>query len=136
MTLEIRDIHKDYDQKPLLRGVSFTVGLGRTCCLLGPSGSGKSTLLRIIAGLETPESGEILWDGQDLAEVPVHQRQFGLMFQEYALFPHLTVEQNAAFGLRMQNLPSGGSKNPYPRRPGAGENAGLRQPKSDRPFRR
>ena len=106
MTLEIRDIHKDYDQKPLLRGVSFTVGLGRTCCLLGPSGSGKSTLLRIIAGLETPESGEILWDGQDLAEVPVHQRQFGLMFQEYALFPHLTVEQNAAFGLRMQNLPA------------------------------
>lgn len=106
MTLEIRDIHKEYDQKPLLRGVSFTVGLGRTCCLLGPSGSGKSTLLRIIAGLETPESGDILWDGKDLAEVPVHQRHFGLMFQEYALFPHLTVEQNAAFGLRMQNLPA------------------------------
>jgi ABC-type Fe3+/spermidine/putrescine transport system ATPase subunit len=106
VTLEIRDIHKDYDQKPLLRGVSFTVGFGSTFCLLGPSGSGKSTLLRIIAGLETPESGEILWDGQDLAEVPVHQRHFGLMFQEYALFPHLTVEQNAAFGLRMQNLPT------------------------------
>jgi ABC-type Fe3+/spermidine/putrescine transport system ATPase subunit len=106
MTLEIRDIHKDYDQKPLLRGVSFTVEQGETTCLLGPSGSGKSTLLRIIAGLETPESGQILWDGQDLAEVSVHQRRFGLMFQEYALFPHLTVEQNVAFGLRMQNLPA------------------------------
>ncbi len=106
MTLEIRDIHKDYDQKPLLRGVSFTVGQGRTFCLLGPSGSGKSTLLRIIAGLETPESGQILWDGQDLADVPVHLRRFGLMFQDYALFPHRTVEQNVAFGLRMQNLPS------------------------------
>ncbi len=106
MTLEIRNIHKDYDQKPLLRGVSFTVGQGRTCCLLGPSGSGKSTLLRIIAGLEKPESGQILWDGQDLADVPVHLRRFGLMFQDYALFPHRTVEQNVAFGLRMQNLPS------------------------------
>ncbi len=64
--------------------------------------------------------------GKTLQSVPVHQRHFGLMFQEYALFPHLTVEQNAAFGLRMHNLPVGGGENPHPRRPGAGENAGLR----------
>lgn len=106
MTLELREIFKDYDQKPLLRGVSFTVGAGLTCCLLGPSGSGKSTLLRIIAGLEQPDSGQVLWEGQDLAGVAVHQRRFGLMFQDYALFPHLSVQQNVAFGLRMQNLPA------------------------------
>ena len=105
MTLEVRELCKDYDQKPLLRGVSFSVGAGETFCLLGPSGSGKSTLLRIIAGLETPKSGAVLCDGVDLREVPVHKRQFGLMFQDYALFPHRSVEENVAFGLHMQNLP-------------------------------
>ena len=105
MTLEVRNIFKDYDQKPLLRGVSFTVKEGETFCLLGPSGSGKSTLLKIIAGLEPPKSGQVLWDGNDLKDIPVHQRRFGLMFQDYALFPHRSVEQNVAFGLRMQNLP-------------------------------
>jgi thiamine transport system ATP-binding protein len=104
--LEVRDIYKDYDQKPLLRGVSLIVKDQETICLLGPSGSGKSTLLEIIAGLEIPKSGQIFWDGEDLKDVPVHQRRFGLMFQDYALFPHRTVEQNVAFGLRMQNLPN------------------------------
>lgn len=105
MGLSIRSIHKMYEGKPLLKGVSFDVAKGETVCLLGPSGSGKSTLLRIIAGLEEAESGQILWDGGDLAGVPVHQRHFGLMFQDYALFPHRRVAENVAFGLRMQNLP-------------------------------
>jgi ABC-type Fe3+/spermidine/putrescine transport system ATPase subunit len=82
------------------------VEAGETVCLLGASGSGKSTLLRIIAGLEKPERGQVLWDGQDLAGVPVHRRGFGLMFQDYALFPHRSVAENVAFGLRMQNQPS------------------------------
>jgi spermidine/putrescine transport system ATP-binding protein len=103
--LEVRDIYKDYDQKPLLRGVSFSVNERETVCLLGPSGSGKSTLLKIIAGLEKPKSGQVLWDGNDLADVPVHKRQFGLMFQDFALFPHRSVVENVAFGLQMQNLP-------------------------------
>ncbi len=103
--LTIEDIHKMYEGKPLLRGVSFSVGTGETVCLLGPSGSGKSTLLRIIAGLEQAESGRVLWDGADLSGTAVHRRQFGLMFQDYALFPHRTVAQNVAFGLRMQGLP-------------------------------
>lgn len=102
--LELIDIHKSYQGQPLLRGVSGTVSAGETVCLLGPSGSGKSTLLRIIAGLETPERGQVCWDGEDLAGVPVHQRGFGLMFQDYALFPHLSVAENVAFGLKMQNL--------------------------------
>jgi len=105
--LELIDIHKTYEKQPLLSGISFTVEAGETVCLLGASGSGKSTLLRIIAGLEQPQSGQVLWDGTELASVPAHQRNFGLMFQDYALFPHLTVAENVAFGLKMQNLPQG-----------------------------
>ncbi|NPV86678.1 MAG: ABC transporter ATP-binding protein [Anaerolineae bacterium] len=103
--LEVRNIHKTYEGRPLLCGVSFSVDVGETVCLLGASGSGKSTLLSIIAGLETAEDGKVLWDGQDLTNVSAHQRNFGLMFQEYALFPHRNVEENVAFGLRMQGLP-------------------------------
>ncbi len=105
--LEVENIHKSYDGQPLLTGISFTVSAGETVCLLGASGSGKSTLLRVIAGLEVPEGGRVLWDGADLASVPAHERNFGLFFQEYALFPHLNVEENVAFGLRMQRLSEG-----------------------------
>ena len=103
--LEVANIWKSYEDKPLLRGISFTVAAGETVCLLGASGSGKSTLLRIIAGLESPEQGSVCWDGQDLVSVPAHRRGFGLVFQDYALFPHLTVAENVAFGLKMLNLP-------------------------------
>lgn len=103
--LEVREVHKTYERQPLLQGVSFSVSAGETVCLLGASGSGKSTLLRIIAGLEQPERGQVLWDGEDLAAIPVHRRRFGLMFQDYALFPHRSVSENVAFGLRMQGLP-------------------------------
>ncbi len=77
----------------------------RRFCLLGPSGSGKSTLLRLIAGLEEPESGSILWDGQDLAQLPVHRPAVWFNVPDYALFPHRNVAENVAFGLRMQGLP-------------------------------
>ena len=104
-TLEVQDIRKDYEGRPLLRGVSFTVSKGETVCLLGASGSGKSTLLRIIAGLEKADSGQVVWEGMNLQAVPVHRRSFGLMFQDYALFPHRNVAENVSFGLRMQGLP-------------------------------
>lgn len=103
--LEVIDLHKTYESQLLLKGVSFSLAEGETICLLGPSGSGKSTILRIIAGLEQPETGQIRWDGQNLANVSTHQRNFGLMFQDYALFPHLNVFENVAFGLRMQKKP-------------------------------
>jgi len=103
--LEIKNIEKTYEGKPLLKKVSFTVEQDETLCLLGPSGSGKSTLLRIIAGLEKSEGGQVVWKGKDLADIPAHKRHFGLMFQDYALFPHKNVTENIAFGLRMQNLP-------------------------------
>ncbi len=105
MRLDVIDIVKSYDNAPLLRGVTFTVEAGETICLLGRSGSGKSTLLRIIAGLEDAEGGAVQWDGTDISSMPVHQRGFGLMFQDFALFPHMTVDQNVGFGLRMQNQP-------------------------------
>lgn len=104
--LEVKDIYKDFEGKPLLKGVSMQVGQAETVCLLGASGSGKSTLLRIIAGLEIQESGQVLWNGEDISQVPVHKRHFGLMFQDYALFPHRSVAENVGFGLRMQDVPA------------------------------
>ncbi len=100
--LEIRKITKYYQNQKLLDGISFNVENHETVCLLGPSGGGKSTLLRIISGLEIAESGQILWQGKDISGQPTYARNFGLMFQDYALFPHMTVFENVAFGLRMQ----------------------------------
>jgi ABC-type Fe3+/spermidine/putrescine transport system ATPase subunit len=103
--LDVQHIFKTYEGKPLLNDISFTVAEGETVCLLGASGSGKSTLLRIIAGLEEAEAGSISFDGRDLAATPAHLRDFGLVFQDYALFPHLNARDNVAFGLKMRRLP-------------------------------
>ncbi|RLC72054.1 MAG: iron ABC transporter ATP-binding protein [Chloroflexi bacterium] len=102
--LKLDNVCKSYPDGWTLGDVSFTVEQGEIVCLLGPSGCGKTTLLRIIAGLETLESGRVLVDGRDVSRVPPHRRGFGLMFQEYALFPHKDVFGNVAFGLRMQGL--------------------------------
>ena len=108
--LELRNIAVDLGGKPVLNGVSLRLVRGEIVAILGPSGSGKSTLLRAIAGLVPLEKGEILWDGVDIATVDVHQRGFGLMFQGYALFPHLDVAGNVGFGLakedRGQSVPA------------------------------
>ncbi|MEA3326292.1 MAG: ABC transporter ATP-binding protein [Chloroflexota bacterium] len=103
--LTVENIEKSYEGQPLLKKVSFSINQDETVCLLGSSGSGKSTLLRIIAGLEEPEAGKVFWNGEDLSTIPAHMRRFGLMFQDYALFPHRNVAENIAFGLRMQNVP-------------------------------
>jgi len=102
--LELKHISKAYEGRPLLTNISFRVNAGETVCLLGASGSGKSTLLRMIAGLETPDDGLILFDGMDLVRTPPHRRDFGLVFQDYELFPHLNVFDNVAFGLRMRKI--------------------------------
>lgn len=104
--LQVSHLSKAFDGKPTLADVSFEVEVGEIVCLLGPSGCGKTTLLRIIAGLETVDSGTVRLEERDLLHVPVHQRNFGLMFQDFALFPHKSVWDNVIFGLRMQNLPS------------------------------
>lgn len=103
--LEIKNIYKTYENQPLLKGISFSLAAGETICLLGASGSGKSTILRIIAGLEQADSGDVRWDGQSIVGTATHQRNFGLMFQDYALFPHLNVFDNVAFGLQMKQWP-------------------------------
>jgi len=105
--LEVHHIFKTYEGKPLLNDISLKVDTGETICLLGASGSGKSTLLRIIAGLEESESGYISFNEQDLTATPAHLRDFGLVFQDYALFPHLNVHANVAFGLKMRRLAQG-----------------------------
>jgi spermidine/putrescine transport system ATP-binding protein len=103
--LELCDIYKTYEDQPLLCGISFELKASETVCLLGASGSGKSTLLKLIAGLEMPDSGEVIWEGHELASTPAHLRDFGLVFQDYALFPHLDVFKNVAFGLKMKSWP-------------------------------
>lgn len=102
--LKVVAISKSFAGTPVLCDVSFVVAEGEVVCLLGPSGCGKTTLLRIIAGLERPDSGSVAFDGRPLDQVPAHRRGFGLMFQDYALFPHQDVAANVAFGLRMQGL--------------------------------
>lgn len=103
--LSVRNIHKSYQQdKPALAGVSFDQEIGEVVAVLGPSGCGKSTLLSIIAGLVEPDRGSVHWNSEDLREIPPHRRGFGLMFQDYALFPHMRVRDNVAFGLRMQGM--------------------------------
>jgi len=103
--LGVKSIDVVLGGKPVLQDVTLTVGTGESVAVLGPSGSGKSTLLRAVAGLVPVESGSITWDGQDMTAVPTHLRGFGLMFQGYALFPHLDVFGNVGFGLRMATLP-------------------------------
>ncbi|CAN5255778.1 hypothetical protein BH18ACT5_BH18ACT5_16810 [soil metagenome] len=102
--LEASEVTVRYGEKVALNGATLFVAGDETVALLGPSGCGKSTLLRAVAGLEPLAGGRISFGGQDLATVPTHLRRFGLMFQGYALFPHLTVRENVAFGLRMQGL--------------------------------
>jgi ABC-type Fe3+/spermidine/putrescine transport system ATPase subunit len=103
--LDVISVSKSFGGGTVLRDVSFQVDEGEIVCLLGPSGCGKTTLLRIVAGLERADSGQVRYSGRSLDLVPVHRRGFGLMFQDYALFPHKDVAANVAFGLRMQVLP-------------------------------
>ena len=113
--LELRGISKSWspargDSRSLLRGVSLQVGAAETVAVLGPSGSGKSTLLKIIAGLEAPDAGQVFLDGKDIADLPPHRRQCGLLFQDFALFPHLSVQDNVAFGLVEQGQRRGAAR--------------------------
>ncbi|MEO5696534.1 MAG: ABC transporter ATP-binding protein [Burkholderiaceae bacterium] len=103
--LQIRDIVKDFGGHKAVDRVSIDIARGEIFALLGSSGCGKTTLLRMLAGFETPTSGSIALDGRDLAGLPPYQRPLNMMFQSYALFPHLTVRDNIAFGLRRESLP-------------------------------
>jgi putative spermidine/putrescine transport system ATP-binding protein len=105
--LELSDVTKRYGSVTVLDRLSAAVGQGEFVSLLGPSGCGKTTLLRLIAGLLHPDGGTIAVGGRDLTRIPAHKRNIGVVFQSYALFPHLDVAQNVAFGLEAQGVPSG-----------------------------
>ncbi len=100
MSIDVIDVHKEYSGTKVLNGISLSVKTGQLVALLGPSGCGKTTLLRIIAGLEQPDSGTVLRDGIDLSTQRPGERKIGFVFQHYALFRHLSVFENIAFGLR------------------------------------
>src|ERR1700758_1806014 len=101
-SLELTDLAKHYDDATALNGISLTIPAGEFVTLLGPSGSGKTTTLNMIAGFVSPDSGEIKMDGQPIAGLRPHRRNIGMVFQNYALFPHMTVEQNVAFPLKQR----------------------------------
>ena len=104
--IEINNISKSFGDKRILNDVSISVKRGEFLTLLGPSGCGKTTLLRILAGFGTADSGEILINGKDITDMPPHERPVNTVFQRYALFPHLDVYENIAFGLKLQKVPT------------------------------
>jgi ABC-type Fe3+/spermidine/putrescine transport system ATPase subunit len=127
--LELRNLSKQWDHRPLLANVSLSVASGETVALLGASGSGKSTLLKVVAGLEPPESGSVWFDGADITDLPPERRGFALMFQDFALFPHLNVQDNVAFGLVEQGVPKAEARErarEMLQRFGLGDHAGSR----------
>ena len=102
--LELRGVAKRFGSAVVARDLSLAVGAGEFFTFLGPSGSGKSTVLRIVAGLERPDAGMVMIDGRDVSAVPPWHRNLGMMFQHYALFPHMTVAENVAYGLKVRRM--------------------------------
>jgi spermidine/putrescine transport system ATP-binding protein len=102
--LQLITVAKRYDQTTVLRDIDLAVEDGEFLTILGPSGSGKTTILRLIGGFTQPTGGRILFDGVDIAGVPIHRRPFNTVFQDYALFPHMTVGQNVGYGLMVRGL--------------------------------
>ena len=104
MSILIENISKRFENFHALNQINLEIKNGSLVALLGPSGSGKSTLLRILAGLENPDTGRIWLNGQDTTQLPLQKREIGFVFQNYALFPHMTVAENIAFGLEIRNI--------------------------------
>ena len=104
--IELRNVTKSYGSKTILKDLNLTINDGEFLTILGPSGCGKTTALRLIAGFEELTGGSIILDGQDVSNVPAEQRPVNTVFQSYALFPHMTLFENVAFGLRMQKVPN------------------------------
>lgn len=102
MSIEVRNVNKQFGAFRALNDINLDIHSGELVALLGPSGCGKTTLLRIIAGLETPDSGSIVFHGEDVSTRDVRDRNVGFVFQHYALFRHMTIFDNVAFGLRMK----------------------------------
>ena len=95
--IDLKHIHKQYDGEPVLKDINLYIRDKEFVTLLGPSGCGKTTTLRIIGGFETPDEGQVLFDGNEINDLPPNKRHINTVFQKYALFPHLTVYENIAF---------------------------------------
>ena len=106
VAVELVEVSRRFGSFAALNEVSLVIRRGEFISLLGPSGCGKTTLLRLIAGLDLPDAGRVMIGGRDAAELPAHRRPVNTVFQSYALFPHLSVRDNVAFGLRMKKLSS------------------------------
>ncbi|MDG6894439.1 spermidine/putrescine ABC transporter ATP-binding protein PotA [Volucribacter amazonae] len=104
--IELRSIKKTYGNKTVVNNIDLTINHGEFLTILGPSGCGKTTILRLIAGFEELDGGQIILDGEDVTDIPAEQRHVNTVFQSYALFPHMTIFDNVAFGLRMQKVPN------------------------------
>src|SRR3954462_7213260 len=103
--VELRAVTKRFTDALAVDRVDLTIASGEFLTLLGPSGCGKTTILRMISGFETPDSGTVVLEGRDVTDVPPYRRDVNQVFQSYALFPHLSVERNVEFGLKMKRVP-------------------------------
>ncbi|MCC7206062.1 MAG: ABC transporter ATP-binding protein, partial [Anaerolineae bacterium] len=104
-SLEIRNLYKSFGRNTVLNDINLTVPEGEFFVVLGPSGGGKSTLLRILCGIELPDSGEIILNGRNITQLPPRERNIGMVFQDYGLYPHMDVRENIAYGLEARNMP-------------------------------
>lgn len=104
VTVEVNHLNKNFGKLQVLKDINLKINDGELFVVIGPSGSGKSTLLRIIAGLESPDSGNVLFDGVDVTSIPPNRRGIGMVFQDYAIWPHMTVEQNIKFVIKNKKM--------------------------------
>ena len=105
--IEIQGVSKVYGDNTVLDNLSLNIRKNEFLTLLGPSGCGKTTTLKIIAGFETADSGKVIFNGSDISNIPPYKRQLNTVFQKYALFPHMNIYENIAFGLKIKKLPKG-----------------------------
>ena len=105
--IQIKNLTKEYDNNPVVNNISFSIKRGEFGTVLGPSGCGKTTTLRMIAGFEKPTRGEVYINGKNITNIPPHERPVNTVFQKYALFPHLNVFNNIAFGLKLNKVSDG-----------------------------
>ena len=103
--IRLENITKSFEDTDVLRGIDLAINENEFVTILGPSGCGKTTMLRIIGGFESPDSGKVLFQGRDITNLPANKRPLNTVFQNYALFPHMNVFDNIAFGLRVSNTP-------------------------------
>ena len=125
--IDLKNISKEFDGVTVLDNINLYIRKKEFVTLLGPSGCGKTTTLRIIGGFETPTTGEVLFEGRDIAQLPPYKRRVNTVFQKYALFPHLNVFDNIAFGLKLKKVPKAKISRAGGSHAGAGEPAGLWQ---------